>query len=276
MSLLVLSGQDVDQIVSRFRTHELTDLMANIFVDLAASSKAEGDNSRSVVIPHRSTISSQNHHTLFMPSRLAPLAGTAIKIVSVPTTQAPREIKERGLPASTLVLDEHTGEVSAFVNARKLTALRNAASQSLFETIRESHSTNVGPVGSLLATRLLGPEAPQSIVAIGAGAQIAAHLSLFLSHYRSIQTCTIFNRSANQRLRDLISELSQKFRGRVSIHGHLLARAEDGQEHPELRRLISETQIVITATSSTESLFSSRYVSPGTHLCLIGSYTPAM
>ena len=53
--------------------------------------------------------------------------GTAMKVVSVPSASAPDEIKQKGLPASTIVLDEITGEVKALVNASKLTALRNAA-----------------------------------------------------------------------------------------------------------------------------------------------------
>ena len=106
------------------------DLMAKVFMDLHASSNTQETAAKDVIIPHRSTVSSHNHHALFMPSRLAPLAGTAVKIVSVPTAQAPAEVKGKGLPASTIVLDEQTGEVAAVVNARKLTPLRNAASES--------------------------------------------------------------------------------------------------------------------------------------------------
>jgi ornithine cyclodeaminase/alanine dehydrogenase-like protein (mu-crystallin family) len=127
MSLLVLSGRDVEEVVAKFAHNELVDLMAKVFIDLAASSKSQVDKP-SVNIPHRSTISSSNHNVLFMPARLAPLAGTAIKIVSVPTPNAPPDVRAGGLPASTMVLDEHTGRVAAVMNAAKLTALRNAAS----------------------------------------------------------------------------------------------------------------------------------------------------
>lgn len=37
-----------------------------------------------------------------------------------------------------------------------------------------------------------------------------------------------------------------------------------------------DASIVVTATSSTVPLFPSSFVSPGTHLCLIGSYKPTM
>lgn len=70
-----------------------------------------------------------DHTALFMPARLVShlpppiLQGTALKIVSVPRNSG----DTRGLPASTIVLDESTGAVKAVLNARNLTALRNAA-----------------------------------------------------------------------------------------------------------------------------------------------------
>ena len=134
MSLLVLSGANVDEVITKFTPDELVNLMAKVFYDLSASSsKAPSDVS--VNIPHRSTISSHNHNVLFMPARLAPQAGTAIKIVSVPTPTAPPDVRARGLPASTMVIDEHTGQVSAIVNAAKLTALRNAASRPIMRSV---------------------------------------------------------------------------------------------------------------------------------------------
>ncbi|KAI0694049.1 hypothetical protein BC835DRAFT_1275110 [Cytidiella melzeri] len=252
MDLLVLSATDVDSVIARFTPVELVDLMARVFADLASS-----DNKGRVTIPHRSTIASTNHHVLFMPSRLAS-SGTAIKIVSVPTATAPTDVKERGLPGSTAVLDERSGEVTALINARKLTALRNAAS-------------------SLLATQvILLPEArsPQNLVAIGAGAQISAHLSLFLSAYPTISKCTIFNRTRNARLAALVECLRKSHAG-VAFQG-LSLLDETGKEQSALRHVIQTANIVITATSSTLPLFPSSYVSPGTHLCLIGSYTPTM
>jgi ornithine cyclodeaminase/alanine dehydrogenase-like protein (mu-crystallin family) len=124
--LLVLSGTDVDNIIQEITPSQLIALMARVFTDLA-SSQSSNKLAGTVTIPHRNVIASLNHRILFMPSRLASV-GTAVKIVSVPTATAPAGIKERGLPASTAVLDEQTGEVVAIVNARKLTALRNAAS----------------------------------------------------------------------------------------------------------------------------------------------------
>lgn len=116
---------------------------------------------------------------------------------------------------------------------------------------------------------------PSTLVAIGAGAQISAHVSLFLSSYSSIQTCKIFNRTPNDRLYALVDSLRISYPS-VEIEGHALTDGEGMKENSELKTAINAANVIITATSSTRPLFPSSYVSSGTHLCLIGSYTPAM
>lgn len=255
MSALFLSGTNVDAVISNFTPDELVALMATVFTQLSLSSYSS--SAVEISMPHRAVIPTSAHNVLFMPSRLQPF-GTAMKVVSVPRTKA---AQEGGLPATTLVMDEETGRVKAFVNAGKLTALRNAA-------------------GSLLSARLLIPEStpPQTLVAIGSGAQIAAHISLFLQHYPSIRRCTIFNRSLNTRLESLIHTLQadEKYK-HVAFEGHVLPEEEpEGEERRMFQEILKSANVVITATSSTKPLFPSEYISPGTHLCLIGSYTPAM
>ncbi|PSR97087.1 hypothetical protein PHLCEN_2v4368 [Hermanssonia centrifuga] len=264
MGLLILSASDVDQATSKFTPDELVDLMAKVFTNLSRNTQEAKEGAEGVCIPHRGTILSSNHRVLFMPSRLSAI-GTAIKIVSVPTPSAPADARERGLPASTMVIDDRTGEVTAVINARKLTALRNAAS-------------------SLLASQLFVPplcpsgSSPRVLVAVGAGAQIAAHLSLFLSSYPSITVCKIYNRSANARLHSLVESL-KAMHPSVQSTGVALPNDTDGEnlvEKQQFSDAIRSADIIVTATSSTVPLFPSSYVSPGTLLCLIGSYTPVM
>lgn len=129
MPILVVSGSDVDQVISKFTPDDLVNLMAIVFSRLSSSSQDSTSTQISqadICLPHRLSVPTTNHTGLFMPSRMTPF-GTAIKVVSVPTASAPSEIRNRGLPASTLVFDDHTGEVRAMVNAKNLTALRNAA-----------------------------------------------------------------------------------------------------------------------------------------------------
>ncbi|THH28852.1 hypothetical protein EUX98_g5332 [Antrodiella citrinella] len=262
MSALFLSAADVDAVTSGFTSDELVALMVTVFTRLSQSASASTPVHVDIAMPHRTVVPTSSHSVLFMPSRLAPF-GTALKVVSVPTASASQDVRERGLPATTLVMDEQTGQVKAIVNAGKLTALRNAA-------------------GSLLSSRLLVPlsRPPHSIVAVGSGAQIAAHISLFLQNYHTITRCTIFNRSANTRLTSLIKSLhaDSKHSG-VVFEGRALPTKEDGEETAArslYREALLSASIVITATSSALPLFPSSYISPGTHLCLIGSYTPTM
>lgn len=113
--LLVLSASDVNKVLELTPVEDLVTLMGRVFTRLTHSPDA-------VVCPHRLTVPTAAHSALFMPARITPF-GTAMKVVSVPTAANDK----RGLPASTLVLDENTGAVKALVNASALTAYRTAA-----------------------------------------------------------------------------------------------------------------------------------------------------
>lgn len=194
------------------------------------------------------------HTALFMPARIATeaLTGTTIKVVSVPSSPG----DTRGLPGSTLVLNENTGAVQAMVNSRSLTALRNAA-------------------GSLLSTRVVGLVSPTSIVAFGSGKQIQAHLSLFLRTFPSLTRCAIVNRSANARLQKLVDGLQENFpTAQVAAHEFSMANPTEGDAAVE--EAVRAASIVICATSSTSALFPSVWARAGAHVILIGSYKPHM
>ena len=49
-----------------------------------------------------------------------------------------------------------------------------------------------------------------------------------------------------------------------------------GDDIGDFRSDLGSSDIICTATSSTEALFPSSFVRPGTHLNLVGSYTPQM
>ena len=114
--MLVLSSADADALVANIPPNELIQLMAVAF-------KRVSENS-GVDMPHRLSIQTKSHNTLFMPSRVDTYS-TAVKVVSVPTSGG-----LRGFPATTLLMDEISGGVKAVVNARNLTAVRTAAGAS--------------------------------------------------------------------------------------------------------------------------------------------------
>jgi ornithine cyclodeaminase/alanine dehydrogenase-like protein (mu-crystallin family) len=120
-TVLVLSGRDVDIVSASFTPQDLQSTMAHVFYTLSNVT----DPMTSITAPHRTAVDMRSHRALFMPARIADI-GTTIKIVSVPSVPG----DTRGLPATTLVLDENTGAVRAVINARSLTALRTAAGMS--------------------------------------------------------------------------------------------------------------------------------------------------
>ncbi|KAI5987096.1 hypothetical protein EDD15DRAFT_2296040 [Pisolithus albus] len=146
-------------------------------------------------------------------------------------------------------MDEETGCVKAIVNASALTALRTAA-------------------GSVLATRLLS-KPPISLVAFGAGKQIEAHVDLHIRAYPSIKRCVIVNRSRNMRLENLLSELRRS-------HPLVTLEGLAADDTTDVQNAVSHASVICTATSSTHPLFPSEWVSPGTHLNLVGSFKPGM
>ncbi|KAF9483669.1 NAD(P)-binding protein [Pholiota conissans] len=253
MSLLILSASDVDRVASSLAPDDLQLLMAQVFGRLSVRPGPPG----TISMPPRLSIRTNNHTVLFMPARIGAFptktgvegsgGDTAIKIVSVPSSKD----DAKGLPGTTLVLDEHTGAAKAVINARKLTALRNAA-------------------GSLLSTSLVGPSNPQTVVAFGAGQQIASHLDLHLGHLRTISRCIIVNRTLNERAATLRSKLTSNF---PEIEIVLLSSNEDVAQ---IESAVQSADIIIAATSSTAPLFPSSWVKTGTHVILIGSYKPEM
>ncbi|KAJ2920534.1 hypothetical protein H1R20_g16560, partial [Candolleomyces eurysporus] len=287
MSLRVLSGTDVERISSKFEPIELQCLMAQVFD--AVTSLASNSNSKNPPLagrsntprpatqtPHRTTISTENHHILFMPARMdagpaeysdssVRASGTSVKIVSVPKASS-----TGGLPATTLVIDEHNGSVKAMVNARKLTALRNATGPLVYFLTFKS-VLSLPNTGSLLSTSLTFTNGtPRRIVAFGAGNQIEAHVNLYLRFFHGIQKCAIVNRTANDRCKSLIKRLSSSF---PQVQFTPLENVSDATE---IEEAVSSAGVFICATSSRVPLFPSHWVRAGTQIVLVGSYTPEM
>lgn len=241
--LYVLSAVDVREVTSQMGVDVILDVVFDAL--RAAAGKA-------VEMPHRTSIESTRHTTLFMPSRLG--ESTVIKIASVA-----KGASDGGLPATTVVMDEKTGVVDAVVNARSLTALRTAA-------------------GSVIATKMVVAAAggrtlllPSRVVLFGAGAQIQAHAALLIASFPSITECSIVNRSYNTRL-DTLVDLLRVQHPHVTIIG--LSGEEEAREGVE--RAVRGADVIVTATSSTEALFPAEWVKSGTHVNLIGSFTRRM
>jgi ornithine cyclodeaminase/alanine dehydrogenase-like protein (mu-crystallin family) len=129
--------------------------------------------------------------------------------------------------------------------------------------------------GSALATSLFSNKQSKNLVVFGAGAQAEAHINLILAVRKEINTCIIINRVENDRLLNL--------RARLEGHYRLLNRpvtfkilVKSPTKEEDFKQAIREADIICTATSSTEPLFSGTLPKRGCHLNLIGSYKPSM
>lgn len=148
-----------------------------------------------------------------------------------------------GLPAiqGVIVLfDAATGRPTALVDAVSVTAIRTAAASGM-------------------ATRLLAREDATSLAILGYGVQAEYHLQAMLAA-RRLDRVVVWGRS---------KEKAQTFAER---HG---ARA--GIEiavAPDARSAVERADIVCTVTGSPTPVLEGRWLKPGTHLNLVGAFTP--
>jgi len=178
--------------------------------------------------------------TLCMPAAVPPLRALGVKVVSVyPANPV------RGLPTITavvLIQDPATGAPLGLVEGAALTALRT------------------GAAGGLAAQLLSRPDA--HIVALfGAGVQGRTQLEAVFT-VRDITQVRVVGREP-QRVEEFVRwARSQSWAGGATIL----------PASPELA--VRGADIVITATTSPTPVVPSAEVAPGTHLTLIGAFTP--
>ncbi|ODO01981.1 ornithine cyclodeaminase [Cryptococcus wingfieldii CBS 7118] len=254
MSLRVVSGPQVDSILETLSPQLALASQAKVFLGFTRqANEAPTQGPASIQTPHRVTVNTPDFTLLFMPAR-APVrnseqetTATACKIVSVPSRGSPD-----GLPASTIVMDEVTGKARALINARKLTALRNACGSALFLSLYPTPKSD-------------------HLLLFGAGAQCLAHAQLFL-RLRPFSQVTFVVRSINSRAESVASAVRSSFPSvTVSLAGHT-------SPSEKLSALVSTADVIVTATPSTTPLFTSSpsCPKPGARVVMIGSYKPEM
>jgi ornithine cyclodeaminase len=194
-------------------------------------------------VPLRTPIGQARHdsHTFFMPALLAESGGLGLKVVSV----FPHNAERHGLPtihALVVLVDSATGQPTAAMDGRYLTALRTGAASGA-------------------ATRALARESSRVLALFGAGAQ-APHQVSAVCAVRRIERVLVVNRSL-ERAENLITALhSSGLAAEIRI-----ASAADA---------LREADVVCCATSATTPIFSDADLRPGTHINGVGSFTPAM
>lgn len=208
---------------------------------VAALRAAFGDSSYQAPVRHHHTIqhADQPDATLLLMPAWHPGGLMGVKVVSVyPGNRA------QGKPAvqgTYLLLDTATGAPLSMLDGTELTRRRTAAA-------------------SVLAAQYLARKESRRLLIIGAGA-IARHLAAAYAEGFDLDEIRVWSRSASSAQR-MVGELVEKgWNARV---------AED------LRRAVEAADIVSAATLAREPLVFGDWLSPGTHLDLVGGFTPAM
>ncbi len=175
---------------------------------------------------------------LLMPA-FRPGGATGVKLVHVaPGNEA------LGLPVVQglyLLFDGPTGTPRAILDGTALTLRRTAAA-------------------SALAARFLAREDSRTLALFGAGA-LAPHLARAHATVRPLRRCLLWNRS-RARAERLARELGEVF--------------DSVEIVVDRREALAEADIISCATRSRTPLVEGDHVRPGTHVDLVGAFTPAM
>ena len=146
---------------------------------------------------------------------------------------------DQGVPmvnGAVNLLDDRTGQLQAMVDFHLLTKWKTAGD-------------------SLLAARLLARPDAQRVLIVGAG-HVAASM---IAAYRAIRPeaqVTIWNRSADP--------------------AQALAARMGAQVAGDLAEAVANAEIIATTTMAKQPLIRGEWITPGTHLDLIGAYRPDM
>lgn len=162
-----------------------------------------------------------------------------VKLVSVFPRNAARGI---GAVSSLYVLlDGRTGQPTALVDGEALTNRRTAAA-------------------SALASRYLSRRDSRTLLVVGTG-HVASHLPEAHRAVRPIETVLVWGRTA-ERAAALAARLREKGFSATAV--------------TDLSAAVAEADIVSCATTSQAPLVRGGDLRPGTHLDLVGAFTPAM
>ncbi len=176
--------------------------------------------------------------SLIMPAWL-PGRCYGVKIVNVAPGNAARGLP--GLHASYLLYDANTGAPLALIDGGEITARRTAAA-------------------SALAASFLARGDARQLLVVGAG-RVAALLPEAYREVRAIERVAVWARSLAAG-----EALAQQWR----------QLGFDAAAAPDLEAAVHQADMISCATLAREPLVRGRWLREGTHLDLIGSFTPAM
>ncbi|MGX7108864.1 ornithine cyclodeaminase family protein [Facklamia miroungae] len=195
-------------------------------------------------IPLRTNIDVEEFEgqNLYMPGLAGSAAG--IKIASVYPNNIRKGISS--VPATMIMLNEETGEVSALMDGTYLTRLRTGAVSGA-------------------ATDLLACKNASVFALFGTGGQAQHQLEAILT-VRPIKEVRVFDID-QERASAFAHQMIDLFAEKFEVEIKTVASSKEA---------ISGADVITTVTTSTKPVFDSKDLKPGVHINGVGSYTPDM
>jgi ornithine cyclodeaminase/alanine dehydrogenase-like protein (mu-crystallin family) len=198
------------------------------------------------VVPQRLRMEVAPHHglSLFMPAYVQSPTGDAlaVKVVSLFSDNPARGLSF--IYAAVLVLSADTGKPAALLEGGALTAIRTGAASGA-------------------ATDILARQDSKGLALFGSGVQGRTQLEAVCT-VREIKTVWVYDVDANK-----ANMLIQEMAGRGPVPKDLrLAHSPD--------EAVAEADVICTATTSLNPVFSDNHLKNGVHINGVGSYTPQM
>lgn len=230
----ILRKEDIDNVFS------MKDAIKASKDALEIYSKGESD------IPLRTVldIAEQEAESIYMPGYAAGAKALGVKIVSV----FPKN-NEKGLntvPATMVLLDEETGEVSSIIDGTYLTQVRTGAVSGA-------------------ATELLARADAKVFTIIGTGGQAPSQIEAVLN-VRDIETVKVYNRKL-EKAEEFAKEMTIRFSEKYNVKIMGVSSIEEA---------ISDSDIITTVTTAKLPVFDGKLIKKGTHINAVGSFKPDM
>ena len=199
-------------------------------------------SSGNCTIPLRTGLNIPEHRgeLLLMPGYIPSARALGVKLVSVFPDNASRGLPS--VPATMVLFDETTGQVSALLDGTWLTRLRT------------------GAVAGLATDLLARPDAERFLL-IGTGGQAESQLAAVLE-VRPIKEVTVCGRDPE----------------RTARFAHAMSARFDREIRPceDLPSAVAGADLITAVTTAHQPVFDGSLVRPGTHINGIGSFTPDM
>jgi len=189
-------------------------------------------------LPLRSVVSLGDSGNAFvvMPGAISRPETFGAKLVSF----FPGNTRYPAIQGLIVLFEGATGQPKAVVDAAAVTALRTAAASGV-------------------ATRALAREDAVTLALLGYGAQAEYHLRA-MQVVRPLRRVLVWGRSMEK-----AQAFAEKNAARAGIEIHAVADA---------RSAVEEADIVCTVSSSPSPILEGKWLKPGTHINLVGAFTP--